>query len=200
MNTATILFPILFLIIILLLSYNLIQVDSVLGNALFTLIILSFSLVNTYLGLFSCVLIIFMKHFIYCSKCNKEGLDTIGNSVSIDGNTNSGNSYIGNTNSGNSHVDSGSINTPLGSSPSISTTPSGKIVLTGPPGPPGPRGKDGENGSTGPTGPAGATGLPGPTGYTGEKGTKGDLGATGIAGPTGSTGPMGNTGSTGIGK
>lgn len=187
MNSVNVLFPIIFLILILLISYNLLNVNSVTANALFTIIILSFSTVNTYLGLLSCVIVIFMKQFIYCSTCNKEGLDNIGNSAPIEGNSYSGNSYL---DTGNSYI-------PQYSPPPISTSPSGKIVLTGPPGPPGPRGRNGDDGSTGPTGPAGASGTPGPTGYTGEKGAKGDVGETGIAGPTGQTGPMGPTGSFG---
>jgi hypothetical protein len=189
MNNATILFLITFLILILVISYKLIKVDSIIANALFTFIILSFSFINTYLGLFSCVLVIFMKQFIYCSNWNKEGLDNIGNSAPMEGNTYS---YDGNTNSYGGNTFIPTISAP---SPSISTTPNGRIILTGPPGPPGPRGRDGEDGATGPTGPAGSTGTPGPTGFTGERGEKGDFGATGIAGPTGPTGPMGPTGS-----
>jgi hypothetical protein len=169
MNKINILFPVIFLIIILLLSYNLISVDSVFSNALFTIIILSFSFVNSYLGLFACVLIIFIKHFIYCNKCNKEGLDTIGNNAPTDGNLLS---YSGNLN----------LNKDIGSS-SISSTPSGKIILTGPPGPPGPpgpRGKDGENGPTGPVGPAGLTGSIGITGSIGSTGPTGPTGASAI--------------------
>lgn len=196
MNKTTILFPIVFLMLILLISYNLMNVNSIIANALFTIIILVFSCINTYLGLLACVIVIFMKQFIYCSTCNREGLDTMDNSI---GNTIplSGNTY---STSGNTMPVTGNLYVPSDINSGITTSPSGKIVLTGPPGPQGLPGKNGNDGATGPTGPMGAAGTPGLPGITGPTGVRGDLGATGPTGPTGTvgqTGPIGPTGSFG---
>lgn len=182
MDKSNILFLIVFLTLIIFISYNLIAVNSIVANALFTIIILGFSSINTYLGLFACIIIIFMKQFIYCSSCNREGLDTMdttmGNTI-----TSSGNSYLP---------------PPPAINDGVTTSPySGKIIVTGPPGPPGLPGIRGNDGAVGPTGPTGYTGSPGQIGPTGAAGAAGGIGPTGPVGPGGQPGSVGPTGPMG---
>ena len=64
-------------LVVLLVSYNILPMDSIAANILFIVMIIIFTSMHVYLGLLSCIFFIFMKHFVYCNKCNKEGLESI---------------------------------------------------------------------------------------------------------------------------